>query len=295
MASLTALGAGCAPAAAPTGSNSPAPTLALAPTYEAAGLATRFYHATWNDGSVDRCVYELAYPALEPAYAQSEESYERWDKVNRIIQDVAFPGIVATTTADEYDFQASAQRYLAECRGDLESLLEESGDDEMPAYFNYAQSLSYTTELFQDGLLSLVIQGYSYTGGAHGLPWMTGITVGLEKGERYQLGDFIKAESLKPFMQRIRRQLLDEWDEALFEEARTEIESFVNDGSQIAADQQETFANLEDFYVTPQGFVFYWNVYEIAPYAAGQQTVFVPFDSVRDDLIPNSPLARLLR
>lgn len=292
---LALAGTGCAPSttSTPTPSTStptPRPTV----NHPAAGLATRFYHATWNDGTTDRCIYELAYPALEPAYAQDEEDYARWDAANRVIQDIAFPGIVATTTANEYDFQASAQRYISECRSDLESLLNESGDEEMPGYMNYAQSLGYTTQLFQDGLLSLVIQGYSYTGGAHGLPWMTGVTLTLPQGERLTLGDLVKEESLKPFMQHVRRELIREWDDALFEEAKMELEAFVNDTSPITDDQRAALADLEQFYLTRDGFVFYWNVYEVTPYAAGQQTVFVPFAEVRDQLITNSAIAPLL-
>lgn len=295
---LALAGAGCAPSPATTQNPTPSvPAPSHRPTvkHEAAGLATRFYHATWNDGTADRCLYELAYPALEPAYAQDEEDYAVWDKANRAIQDVAFPGIVATTTANEYDFQASAQRYIAECRSELEGLLKEFGDEEMPAYMNYAQSLGYTTQLFQDGLLSLVIQGYSYTGGAHGLPWMTGVTLTLPQGERLVLGDFIKAESLKPFMQRVRRELIKEWDDALFEEAKAELEAFVNDDSPITDDQREALANLEQFYLTPDGFVFYWNVYEVTPYAAGQQTVYIPYNEVRGELLTDAPIAHLIR
>lgn len=290
---LVLFGAGCTPTVSP-----PTPEGSSGTTYEqnypAVGVATRFHHAVWNDGIADRCVYELAYPALEPAYAQSEEDYERWDAVNRVIQDAAFPGVVATTTANEYDIQSSAQRYLADCRNDVQDMIKELGEGES-SYMSHVQSLGYTTELFQDGLLSLVLQSYSYTGGAHGLPWMTALTIGLPEGEQLSLGDLVKAESLKPFMQRVRRLLLDEWSDALFERAKTEMEGFVEDTSPITEDQRVTFSNYEDFYLTPTGFVFYWNVYDIAPYAAGQQTVFVPFEDVREQLIPNSRLAPLLR
>lgn len=289
---LVLFGAGCAPTV-----SSPTPGGSTGAKYEqnypAVGVASRFHHAVWSDGKADRCVYELVYPALEPSYAQSEEDYERWDAVNRAIQDVAFAGMVATTTANEYDIQSSAQRYLADCRNDVQDLIKELGEEET-SYMSYVQSLGYTTELFQDGLLSLVIQSYSYTGGAHGLPWMTALTIDLPEGERLTLGDFVKTDSLKPFMQQVRRVLLDEWNDALFEAAKTELEGFVEDTSPLTDDQREAFSNLEDFYLTPTGFVFYWNVYDIAPYAAGQQTVFIPYGDVREHLIPDSRLHPLL-
>ncbi len=290
---LALAGAGCS--TQPASPSIPSvPGARHTPTYEPVGLATRFFHDVWNDGNADRCVYELSYPQLEPSHSQDEEDYERWETANRLIEDVAFPGYVATTTAGEYDIQASAIRYVAECKGELEEITKEVGG-ESTDYMNYVQSLGFTTQLFQDGLLSLTLQSYSYTGGAHGLPWMTGLTMTLPAGERLSLGDLVKADSLKPFMQRVRGDLLEEWSDALFEAAKIELEAFVDDSSPITADQQATLSNLEDFYLTPTGFVFYWNVYEITPYAAGQQTVYIPFDAVRDMLIADSPIAPLLR
>ncbi|MCC6563895.1 DUF3298 and DUF4163 domain-containing protein [Candidatus Uhrbacteria bacterium] len=294
---LAVAGAGCSakPGNAPTaGAAGTSSAAKFVPSYEAVGLATRVYHKVWSDGEQERCLYELSYPQLEPSYAQDEEAYARWDRANRVIMDAAFPGYVATTTANEYDIQASGERYVAECKGELEDLAKELGEEDT-GYMNYVQSLGYTTQLFQDGIVSLAFQNYSYTGGAHGLPWMTGLTMTLPDGKPLALGDIVKEESLKPFMQRVRRDLLAEWGDVLFEEAKTQLEGFVDDSSPITADQQAVFSQLEDFYLTQTGFVFFWNVYEIAPYAAGQQTIFLPFDEVRDLLKANSPIAPLIR
>lgn len=283
---LVLLGAGCTPASVATTTPKTG--------HEAAGLASRFFHETWKDTEdTERCLFELMYPQLEPSYAQSEEDYERWDAANRLIQDIAFAGIVATTTENEYDVQSSAIRYIAECKSDIEAQSESDAGEPWDG-LRYIQSVGYTAQLFQNGLLSLVIQGYSYTGGAHGLPWMTGLTLTLPEADRLTLGDLIKPEALKPLMQRVRRELLREWKDALFEEAVAEFEAFVNDSSSITDEERDRFSSYEQFYLTPDGLVFYWNVYEITPYAAGQQTVFVPYGEIRDLLAPGSPLAPFL-
>jgi hypothetical protein len=297
---LAVLGAGCAnvPVDVP-GTDDAAPKDATPSVRDDerphAGLGMNTLFRSWNDGGSDRCVFEIVYPQFQPRYTAGDEDVDRrWDAANRELERAALTGYVPTSTSGAFDTERGADAYIETCRAELEELSTTLGNDET-SYMQYVQSVGYDVELLQDGLASIVIHSYSYSGGVHGLPWIHGVTLTVPEGRHLTLGDLVKPEQLKPLMQMTRRQLVDEWSDALFPEAAAALTTFIADTNPITDDELRDFSAYEDFYLTPQGFVFYWNVYDVAPYAAGQQTVTVPYRTVSDWLVPNSPITPLLR
>ncbi len=295
---LAVFGAGCAKPADVPGTDDATPKDAtpgvFGPERPHAALGMRTLFRSWNDGGSDRCVFEIVYPQFEPRQEAGNEDDRRWDAANRELERAALTGYVPTSTAGAFDTERGADSYIETCRAELEELSTALGNDET-SYMQYVQSVGYDVELLQDGLASIVIHSYSYSGGVHGLPWIHGVTLTLPEGQRLALGDLVKPEQLKPLMQMARRQLVDEWDEALFPEAEAALTTFIADTNPITEDELRDFSAYEDFYLTPEGFVFYWNVYDVAPYAAGQQTVTIPYRTVSDWLLLNSPITPLLR
>lgn len=300
VALLAALGAGCAnsPVDRP-GSDDASPKNTIPSVRDEerphAALGTKSMFRSWNDGGSDRCVFEVVYPQFQPRYEGGDEDVDRrWDAANRELERAALTGYVPTSTDGRFDLERGADAYIESCRGELEELSSAIGSDET-SYMQYVQSIGFDIELLQDGLASVVIHSYSYSGGAHGLPWIQGVTLTEPEGRRLRLGDVIKPEHLKPFMQMARRQLVDEWEEALFPEAQQRLSTFVADTNPLTDEERLELSAYEDFYLTPQGFVLYWNVYDVAPYAAGQQTVTIPFRTVSDWMLPDSPVMALFR
>lgn len=58
---------------------------------------------------------------------------------------------------------------------------------------------------------------------------------------------------------------------------------------------EDKFKLTENVGITPDGCIFLYNPYEIAPLAMGPVKVFVPFVQVKDLLNPNSPVADLAK
>ncbi|MCR4256594.1 MAG: DUF3298 and DUF4163 domain-containing protein [Candidatus Uhrbacteria bacterium] len=297
---LAALGAGCvnAPIDLP-GTDDSAPKDAT-PSVRGeerphAGLGMKSMFRSWNDGGSDRCVFEIVYPQFQPRYSAGDKDVDRrWDAANRELERAALTGYVPTSTSGAFDMERGADSYIESCRGELEELSTALGNDET-SYMQYVQSMGYDVELLQDGLASIVVHSYSYSGGVHGLPWIHGVTLTVPEGRRLALGDLIKPEQLKPLMQMARRQLVDDWNDALFPEASAALSVFIADTTPATEEELAAFSIYEDFYLTPTGIVFYWNVYDVAPYAAGQQTVTIPFRTVSDWMLPDSPITALFR
>ncbi|MEK7473850.1 MAG: DUF3298 domain-containing protein [Patescibacteria group bacterium] len=296
---LAVLGAGCANAPVDVPGTDDAAPKDSTPAVRGeerpqAGLGMRTIFRSWNDGGSDRCVFEIVYPQFQAPFATGDEEDRRWDAANRELERAALTGFVPTSTSGAFDLARGADSYIETCRAELDELSDTPGNDET-SYMQYIQSIGYDVKLLQDGLASVVIQSYAYSGGAHGLPWIHGVTLTPPEGRRLLLGDFIQPERLKPFMQMARRQLLDEWSDALFPEAADAFATFVADANLITEEERLAFSIYEDFYLTPQGFVLYWNVYDVAPYAAGQHIVTIPYRTVSDWLLPDSPITALFR
>lgn len=247
---------------------------------------------SWNDGRSDRCVFDVVYPQFEPRYLPGAREATTWVTINRELERAALTGYVPTTTTGAFDLEQGAGTYIETCRAEIEELAAALGDE--AGYVQYIQSVGYGVELLRDELVSLTIQAYSYSGGAHGLPWVQGVTLTIPEGRWLTLGDLVKPEHLKRVIQTARRELRDQWHEALFPEAEAAIAAFVEDASPATDDERETFSRYQQFYLTPEGIVFYWNVYEVAPYAAGHQTVLLPYRSIADWIDPASPIAPLV-
>lgn len=111
---------------------------------------------------------------------------------------------------------------------------------------------NYVVTFNREGVLSIVIDQYSYTGGAHGGTFREGLTFSLKNGKRLELGDLLKAA---PNYKQTLDKLLKE---------RTKKEDFAIDSAGLK--------DKPDFYIKEGGLAIFYQQYEIAPYAAGIPT-----------------------
>ena len=174
----------------------------------------------------------------------------------------AFLSGYATPTADGlYDLEEVANQYIKDCREDV-------AEEE----FNYSEELGYTVHLQQGGMLSLTKDFYSYTGGAHGMYGIEGLTLTVPQGRHILLKDLVSEEKKPALQEKVTERLLNEWSDALFDEVKEQL-------------QKEPITLENNFYLTPEGAVFYWNAYELAPYVAGTLTVAIPYSEIEGLLI----------
>lgn len=116
--------------------------------------------------------------------------------------------------------------------------------------------------------LSLFIDRYEYTGGAHGLTTRSADTWNVQTGRRLLLGDLFtsdvdyKAFTIQSVTEQI-QQDMQQGNDIYFENYR---ELVVINFSE------------EDFYLTHGGVTVFYQVYEIAPYVAGIPTFTMPYE-----------------
>lgn len=107
--------------------------------------------------------------------------------------------------------------------------------------------------------LSLYIDQYEYTGGAHGATDRRSDTWDLNRNMRMEL------PRLFPYVQNVKEYILQDINSQIEEQMQSHTGMYFDEYRKEA---EETF-NRNGFYVADDGVVFYFQQYDIAPYASG--------------------------
>lgn len=136
---------------------------------------------------------------------------------------------------------------------------------------------------YQDaGLLSLSFYGFSYTGGAHPNSIVAYANFDLQSGKRLALQDLFR----EGFRERLN---------AVAEQRFRELKSIPPNQSYADAGfwfEDEQFKLTDNFAAGDTGVVFYYNNYEIAPYAMGPTELGISYRDLRELIDSNGPLAK---
>lgn len=134
----------------------------------------------------------------------------------------------------------------------------------------YEAFMSYTVAMNQNCALSYYWDTYTFTGGAHGTTLRKSETYNYKNKRKTTLWDLFKSKAYG------RRVVVDE----IINQADISYQN--NPG--IYFENYQTLIrknfNPENFYLTPQGVVVYFNQYEIAPYVTGIVEFLVPYSMV---------------
>ena len=130
-------------------------------------------------------------------------------------------------------------------------------------YFNY--HVAYN----RNGVFSVVFLDYQYAGGAHGITIQSSYTIDLATGNQLALADLFKSGSdyAAPLSSSVKAQLAE----------RGLTDALFAPFDQISANQ--------NFYLSNNGVVVYFEQYEILPYAAGIQEFATDFTSLNGILL----------
>lgn len=135
---------------------------------------------------------------------------------------------------------------------------------------------TYEIPLNDHGLLSVILDNYAYAkGAAHGLTVRHSPTFNLQSGRVYRLKDLFKPGSdyIRVISDRIKQEIAEK-DIPLI----AEFEAIKED---------------EDFYMTEDSLVIYFQLYEYTPYAYGFPSFSIPYEDLRKIVDPEGPVACL--
>jgi len=130
----------------------------------------------------------------------------------------------------------------------------------------------FDIKLVNEKLLSLALNHYEFTGGAHGNFYAMGYTFDLNTGDLLTLDKIIRQGSLPAITKICEQRILE-----MFEAESLSDAGIFEDYIDLTTDQ--------DFFLLSDALVFQFDPYEIAPYSMGNIEVVIPFDEIKDHLL----------
>jgi len=186
---------------------------------------------------------------------------ERWERFDELVNmAIRMPQLAGMTDqafqeAINEEIRSLVQAYVHEVTAAAEELLEEV-DEGFPYHFFPLELLvDYEVKYNKGGLLSLVLTSYEYLGGAHGMTHWEPFNLDLARGQRLKFADLFSDEQSRREMAAIIDAKVKEEPDWYF------IDQF----------DADMFTELQPFYIVDGAVVAFFNLYEIAPYAAGIQ------------------------
>ncbi|MCL6586867.1 MAG: DUF3298 and DUF4163 domain-containing protein [Anoxybacillus sp.] len=125
----------------------------------------------------------------------------------------------------------------------------------------------FTVTYNKNGILSIPVTLYSYTGGAHGMTVKVPNTFDFNTGKQLQLSDIFKKGS--------------NYKQVIIREVITQIKKESDVYFDNAIDVVKNMPDNQPYYLTTNGIVVYYGLYEIAPYAAGIREFLIPFSTLQ--------------
>ena len=137
-------------------------------------------------------------------------------------------------------------------------------------FMKYNVTSDYEVTYNQGNVLSVVVTLYNYTGGAHGNTEKIAYNFDLNTGKTGYLKDFLYEED------NYRKVILDEVRNQISKEPEKYFKDTLNTLHGIPYDQ--------NFYLTKDGIVVYYPLYDIAPYVAGIPEFKIPYSKFKHGL-----------
>jgi hypothetical protein len=133
-------------------------------------------------------------------------------------------------------------------------------------------------------LTTLQIDGYVYEGGAHGARSVSFINWNTKRNKCVTLSDI----------------LIDGYNNKLTAIGDTIFrqQEKLSYTSSLARDykfEKQRFALNHNYSITPLGIRFFYNEYEIKPYAAGPTNLFIPYSKIKSLLRPNTVVTQYIK
>lgn len=137
---------------------------------------------------------------------------------------------------------------------------------------------TYEIMVNQNGILSILFSMYTYVDrAAHGFTAYKALTINTKTGEIYGFEDLFNPKiNYVPIINELAKQYIKDNDIML-----------IADYNGITADQE--------FYLTPNSLVLFYQVYDYTPYVWGLFKIEIPYTKIANLLSPLSPIAKLMR
>ncbi|KMT22743.1 DUF3298 and DUF4163 domain-containing protein [Clostridium cylindrosporum] len=158
-------------------------------------------------------------------------------------------------------------------KNQVENTAKEAYEESKKDKFNfipYEAFETYKVTYNNSKILSIPVTFYTYTGGAHGNTIQEPYNFDLETGEKLTLKDiFIEGSNYKNTIKEVIKSSIEENPDIYFDDAIATVDKL-----------QDT----QNFYITDDNLVIYYDLYELAPYSSGIREFSIPLYTFSSEL-----------
>ena len=221
----------------------------------------------------------------------TEKQIEETIKAKRIEVSAAYPEL--TGGAGAAGFNRAVKKHVDDSIAAFKKEMSEMSAEDLkslPETASYSIDIGYNIEYADDETVSVSFWNGTYEGGAHPNSSSFTINYDLKNNREIKLADVFKpgAKYLDAVAAYCTKDLQSRKDAETGENMGIAQEMWA-DGATPAAD------NYRSWNVTKKGLMFTFDAYQVAPYAAGPQTVIVPFANLKTIAKPGGALAKFIR
>jgi hypothetical protein len=226
------------------------------------------------DASSPFCDFSIDYTYL------NEEDDSIAALINRSVQR-EFLGKEFATLVPEVAVDSFKNVYLRDYRREVGEVYEAdraqaASEEEIPAWYNQTYSMVTFIEEGHGGILNVSANVFVDTGGAHPHQWSQWLNYDFETGKRLTAGEVFLPSARKDIEQLLLAKLIGQ-QAALNPEEKVET---VEDLNRLGFLQLTSMYIPENFLLSQKGLLFLFNRYDIAPYAAGEIVIEVPYEEI---------------
>lgn len=181
-----------------------------------------------------------------------------------------------------------AEYYIQKYHTDLEPMYAEDKNEKqdigaIEAWYSFYKGIESHVQFYHKNLLTYRINYNEYTGGAHGIYTTTFLNIDLSNLSQLKLDDI--------FVNDYKEALTDLlWNQLMADQRVTSHEELEEMGYGSTGD----IAPTENFYLDEDGITFFYNVYDITPYAMGPVEIKIPY-VMMEHLMGDNPIIKELK
>ena len=179
------------------------------------------------------------------------------------------------------DVEAAVDNLIAVNEAEIVGMYADLGTD-FPQYLAWELSIDYSMRSNGGDLRTIYFLVYTYTGGAHGLPIFTAIHYDDSTGQVLAFDDVFVDGALEVISPLAQAAFLAREDDP---DNPSQI-TFTADDQWLIDGTAPTPENYATFAFTPEGIEFTFQVYQVTAYAAGPQTIVIPYEDLASVLQP---------
>ena len=206
-----------------------------------------------------------------------------------IDEDISVPVITGLSdSAVQEKINAMLEKEITEFKDEFEVMAKEAYEDMKSFEPNprpFVASISFDEKCNQEGVLSLYVIYYEYTGGAHGMHNDVSYNIDLGTGDIITYDKLFKEDfNYKSVIDKNVYRQIDEIKQQYINEALSRGESV--EDAYIPYQAFEGIADDQPFYIKDDRIGVYFGLYEIASYADGIPTFEIPISELKEGLSP---------